>query len=325
MNPSPFTLSRTPHLSIPISDIEKLLAEPMGDAALLYLYMLKSDGVLQLQQAASVLSLSQGDVTKALSHLQRLGLVAPQPSPISAEPTQKLAPAPELPEYSAEDVTQRSLEDPGFQAVVSETQRIFGRMLSSAELRSLFAIFDYLRLPPEVMLMLIHHCAQVANERHGDGRLPSMRSIEKEAYLWSDQEILTLERAEEYLQKQKEKSSQLSQIKDVLQLRSRDLIPSERKYIYSWMDMGFSDEAIAIAYERTILRTGKLAWAYMDKILRSWHQKGLHTLEQIHVGDAAPGDFTPAASEDTSLKTNAASGSQELARMKRLLEHMKKG
>ena len=49
--------------------------------------------------------------------------------------------------------------------------------------------------------------------------------------------------------------------------------------------MGFEDKALALAYERTCLNTGGLSWAYMNKILVSWHNAGLHTLAQISAGD----------------------------------------
>ena len=59
------------------------------------------------------------------------------------------------------------------------------------------------------------------------------------------------------------------------------------KYISSWVEMGFDDDAIALAYERTVRKKGSLVWPYMNSILKSWHQKGLHTLQQIKEGDSA--------------------------------------
>ena len=55
------------------------------------------------------------------------------------------------------------------------------------------------------------------------------------------------------------------------------------------LDMGFEDEVITLAYERTCLNTGGLNWAYMNKILQRWHETGLHTAEMIRNGDRKPG------------------------------------
>ena len=48
------------------------------------------------------------------------------------------------------------------------------------------------------------------------------------------------------------------------------------------------DGVIAMAYEKTCLNTGGLNWAYMNKILTSWHDAGYKTAEQIRTGDRKP-------------------------------------
>ena len=50
-------------------------------------------------------------------------------------------------------------------------------------------------LPADVIFMLIGYCIDVFTEKYGPGRLPSMRSIEKEAYSWANKEIITIEQA----------------------------------------------------------------------------------------------------------------------------------
>ena len=74
----------------------------------------------------------------------------------------------------------------------------------------------------------------------------------------------------------------------LLQIRGRSLTAAEERYAAAWLDMGFDDEAIQMAYERTCLNTGGLSWAYMNKILLRWHQAGLHTAAQIRSGDSRP-------------------------------------
>ena len=74
-------------------------------------------------------------------------------------------------------------------------------------------------------------------------------------------------------------------MKNALGIRGRDLTPTETKYISSWLGMGFEEDAIFIAYDRTVTSTGALKWPYMNKILCSWHEKKLHTPEEIAAGD----------------------------------------
>ncbi|MEI3102137.1 MAG: DnaD domain protein [Oscillospiraceae bacterium] len=107
-------------------------------------------------------------------------------------PAPKPAPAEELPEYETEDLVRRSREDAGFSASVTEAQKVLGHVLSSSVLKRLFGIYDYLALPPEVILMLSDPLRELLQ-----GRRPSMRFIEKEAYVWANREIMGLGQAEE--------------------------------------------------------------------------------------------------------------------------------
>ena len=81
--------------------------------------------------------------------------------------------------------------------------------------------------------------------------------------------------------------------------------------------MGFDAEALALAYDRTVLKTGRLQWKYMDSIVRSWHGKGLHSLREIREGDT----LSPAQAP---RPAGAAPDQSELQRMERRMDKMKK-
>ena len=183
---------------------------------------------------------------------------------------------------------RRSADDGAFRALLGECQRVLGHTLSSADLNTLFGIYDRLGMTAETILLLIHHCADKLRRRYGEGRLPTMRAIEKEAFYWANREILTAPQAEEYLAALARRDEEMEKVRHALSLTGRDLTPTERKYIESWLSMGYGAEALAIAYDRTVVGTGKLAWAYMDKIVKSWYEKKLFTAEQIEKGDMTP-------------------------------------
>ena len=46
-----------------------------------------------------------------------------------------------------------------------------------------------------------------------------------------------------------------------------------------------SEELLALAYDRTLTNTGSLKWSYMNGILKSWHEKGLHTEAEVRDRD----------------------------------------
>ena len=97
---------------------DRLMAAGSGDAALLYLYLLKNGGRFDPSGAAKALKWEPKRCRDALSLLVRLeladGAEAPPP-PASAEP----------PEYTSADISQE-LEDAAspFPALVSEVQQI---------------------------------------------------------------------------------------------------------------------------------------------------------------------------------------------------------
>ena len=162
-----------------------------------------------------------------------------------------------------------------------------GRVLSNEELKILLSIYRYLGLPGEVISILVNYCIQRQRSR-GIARMPSLRSIEKEAYYWADHGIDTMEQAAVYMQNQLLRQSQLGKIKELFGISGRRLTPGEENYILPWLSWGFGEKEIGLAYEKTCLATGGLKWPYCNSILRSWHEQGFTTLSQIEAGDRAP-------------------------------------
>ena len=95
-----------------------------------------------------------------------------------------------------------------------------------------------------------------------------------------------MEEAAAYIQSQNQYNLRMRDIRHLLQIRGRRLTAAEERYAYQWSEMGFDDEAILMAYERTCINTGGLKWPYMNSILKRWHEAGLHTAEQVRAGDA---------------------------------------
>lgn len=291
---------------------DKLIAAHDGDTALLWLWLCRS-GVYNGDRAAEELCRTLGEMDRAYEKLCRMGLY-----PITPDRKETpSSPAEELPQYTVNDVLRRSSEDGSFKAVLQEAERVLGRSLSSPDMKILFGIYDYLALPTEVIFVLLNYCTELYRQKYGPGRLPSMRSIEKEAYSWANNEILTLEQAEEFIEESRSRRSRAEEIKAALGIRGRELTPTERKYVFSWLDMGFSVDALSVAYDRTVTNTGSLKWNYMNKIVSSWHQKGIHTVQEIEEKDRR----TPTPAKNT--ESNAPASQAELARLRSIYEKVK--
>ena len=263
------------------AELRTLLGAGNGDAALLLL-------CLRSGRPARQSGLSDDALTLALAFLRRTGLLQ--------EPAPRFLPEETRPAFTEADVDRR-LRAPGsdFGELIGDVQRRLGRVLSTEELKILLGMIDYLGMSREVVNMLLSYCID-RNRSLGGVRLPSFRTIEKEAYHWADEGVDTMEAAAAYVQRQLRSSSEISAAAEKLGISGRKLMAAEEKYIRGWLEMGFGLPEIALAYEKTCLNTGSLKWPYLNSILKSWHAQGLHTLAKIEQFDKKP--QTPAAKQE---------------------------
>ena len=259
-------------LQIEKAHVHKLLCAQNPDAALLYLYI--KDGN-DPQQAAQKLGYTQTRYACASATLHQLGLWTEQ--------KQTRLPG-EQPQYTEVDVLGAMDTDVDFRALYGEVQRLLGKNLNTEELKILLGFVRYLGMGADVIVLLVCYCKDQA-KKLGKTRVPGLRTIEKEAYKWADMGIDTMEEAAAYVKQQNLRFSQVGRIMDILQIRGRTLTAPEKRYLKQWLEMGFEEEAIGFAYEKSCLHTGGLSWPYVNKILTSWHGQGLHTLQQIQSGD----------------------------------------
>lgn len=262
----------TADVNIGQPDLRKLLSAASGDAALVYLYI---KGGNDPEQAAEKLHISQSRLSCALATLRQLDLYGQE---------KKMVVSGQRPNYSEQDVLCAMDTDRDFRVMYEEIQRLLGRPLNTEEMKIILGFVRYLGLAPDVVCVLVSYCKDRARQR-GNLRNPSLRSIEKEAYFWAEQGIDTMEEAAAFIQKQNVRASQLGQLMKILQIYGRKLTAAEEKFAVSWLEMGFSMDAFALAYERTCLNTGNMAWPYMNTILTRWHEAGLHTAEQVKQQD----------------------------------------
>ena len=271
----------TDTVMIESGDVRKLLGAASADACLLYIYLKAGNDPDGAEEA---LNMSATHLSCAAATLRQLGLW-------SGEKTAPILTG-ERPSYSERDVLEASDCDFSFRSLTGEIQRLMGRTLNTEELKILLGFVRYLGLPTEVISMLVVYCKERARRR-GNLRNPSLRTIEKEAYAWAERGIDTMEEAAAFITAQNVKNSRMGRLMQLLQIRGRSLTAAEERYASAWLDMGFDDEAIEMAYERTCLNTGGLSWAYMNKILQRWHEAGLKTAEAIRSRDRKPGTAAP--------------------------------
>lgn len=296
----------------------RLLRQGNGDAALYYLSLLAGD------EARAGLAWSEERVAAAQSVLIALSLLDPTQLPTGQVVAK---PEPETPpDYGQEDVRAAFARPDGFRGLVGEMERALGRLLSPADLQTLLLLYDYLALPPELILLLTRHQMTEIAKKYGPGRKPTMSQIKKEAFRWQRQGVDTLERAEEHLQALEKRATAAARILPLLDIHGRAAVEGEKKYLEAWAQMGFEDDALRLAYEKTVLKKQSLNWPYMNSILRSWQQKGLHSRADI-MEKERPGRMqqAPLATGTQGAHAAPAQARKDLDRLDRLLSDPSQG
>ena len=255
--------------------LRRLLERGDGDAALLYLALLQKHGAVQPRSLAPLLHWDLARVDAGEQTLRELGLIAPAGEELPLEP------ADEKPQYQQWEVAAELEGSAEFRSLTGEVEKRLGKRLSTPDIAILLELRDFLGLPCDVIYLLVCHCLERVQRRYGEGRRPGMKQIQKEGYLWARQGIDSQQAAGEYLKRYAQRQEALPRYMKALQLGERPPVRAEEKYLLSWQEMGFPPETVALAYEKTVMKCHELKWAYLNGILKRWHQAGLHSLQEV--------------------------------------------
>lgn len=178
------------------------------------------------------------------------------------------------PSYNSAEIDAAASVNKAVDYLFREAERILDKILSPSDFELIYSFVDWLGLPIEVVIMLLRFA-----KNHGK---TGKRYLETVAMDWADKGIDTYESAEEYIREIELKISNEGKVRAILGIYDRALTQTEKKYISLWtQEKNISAELVAEAYDRTVAATGKLSWAYMNKILMSWSEEGLNTVDEI--------------------------------------------
>ncbi len=305
-------------ISMDNATADKLLQLASGDAALLYLYLLRTGGGYDPNTAARMLRRSRGQLDTAMAQLQEVGLASgallPGPPP---------APQPDnAPEYTSSDIVSE-LQDKSspFSALLAEVENLLGKKLSTSQTATLLELYDHVGLPSEVLLVMVSWLNEKNRRKFGPGKRLSMSLVKRVGYQWKEHGYDTLEAADEYIKSCDLRESQVGAMLAACGVHGRAALATEGKYLTQWMDWQFPAESVAVAYDITMTNLGRMDWRYCNAILRRWHEKNLHSPEEVRSerreNKPAPGKPRPGA------QTVPPQDSREnQAEMRRLLQRL---
>ncbi|MBE7022317.1 MAG: DnaD domain protein [Ruminococcaceae bacterium] len=186
----------------------------------------------------------------------------------------KTAPVPFKPSYKASEISRRLQENPRVSQMYKMVSQILSKTLSSADTELLYSFYDYYALPVEVIIVMIEYYVSKGKR--------SMKYLEKEAGKWASAGIDTVEKAKLHIKKREDFLSYASRVRTLLGIGERRLTERELTLMNKWQnELKMPVEMVKAAYELTANQTGRLSFAYMNKILESWSQEKIRTPEAL--------------------------------------------
>ena len=269
--------------------VDQYMAEANATFVKIYLYGLRLCYAVGTKpdnaHIAEALDLLESDVVRAWRYWEKKGVIRRRADGgiEFVDLTMERPAPPELsegeegkgkPQYKAKDILQAVESDKRLSILLDYAQNVFGKTLSTGETATLFSFYDWLKLPLEVIMMLLEHCASL--EKY------NIRYAEKIALSWADEGIDTIEKAEQHLQNADKRSKLSRKYKRMLGIVGRDLSDAEYAHILQWTEeMEMPPELIKTAYEKAVLATGSASFPYINAILQSWYKQGILKVEDL--------------------------------------------
>ena len=296
--------------------VDSFLADARGDDIKVFLVLLRRAGEREnevtVTELADLLDLTERTVKRALGIWEKRGALsllrdsageigavmilgdgenvsreekkentdpAPQEGMAAGE---KESAAPARPGKVSDEVRSRMGQEEGFQDLVHEFSVYMRDGLTPVQFESLLYLYGELKMPYEVLSYLLELCVDRA-QRSGKDKLESFRYYESIALDWHAKGITTLAAAKgengpvpaEYYEILREYGISTS---------GRVITPYQKEFMQRWLqEYGFSLDLIREAIRRTFKGTGggNVSFEYTDRILKSWHEGKVRSLEDV--------------------------------------------
>ena len=233
---------------------------------------------------AGRLGLTEAEVDDCLQYWQEAQLFtdggAPQPEkaePVPAEPPKKtveegVTTIRSRGHLSPGEVNALLREDKRFAGLAAELEKARGSVLSPSEREILAYLCGSLELTPEYLLVAAAYCRDRGKKK--------MSYLEKMVAGWLEEGIDTYEKAEVHIRRLTRQEDDEGRIRRLFGLPERALTAREKACINRWCGEYMTPDAlIKLAYDRAVEATGKVSFAYIDKVLAAWTAKGITTVE----------------------------------------------
>ena len=271
--------------------VDKFMCDANGSFVKVYLYCLRyaQSGIpMSIGKIAGLLNMISSDVISALKYWDNMGVlrleksdkneysiemydtfttdrsdryqvVTPQ---AEGDNSEKKSAQINYSAYSRSDLMTAMQGNEKIKQLFTYSGQLLNKTLNTNDMNLIYMFYDYLKLPAEVIFLLLEYCVSIDKS--------NMRYIEKVAMAWADNNINTVTKASSYIRKRTEENAFENKYKAMFKINGRDFTESELKLLKSWTnELKVSDDVIKEAYETTVMNTGKVAFKYMDSVIKN--------------------------------------------------------
>lgn len=266
-----------------------------GQLKVLLLALRQGQSPVDITGIAARLGLSEAEVNDCLQYWQEAELftpcTAPAPQPVVPQSSQAAPPAVPSPAVTQETANGQTIttvrarghlspaeintllrQDKQFSALTAELESARGEVLSASEREVLAYLYGSLELSPDYLLVTAAYCRNKGKTKLG--------YLEKTVAGWLKEGVDTYEKAEEKIMWLTRQENDEQRIRRLFGLPERALTAKEKACVARWCGEYMSPEdLLKLAYDRAVDATGKVSFAYIDKILAAWAAKGITTVE----------------------------------------------
>lgn len=181
----------------------------------------------------------------------------------------------EKPTYTLDEIRAFKEKEETSQ-ILFVVEQYIGKPLSPTEMRTILFFTDRLHFSEDLIDYLIQYCVEKGKK--------DFRYIEKVAISWAEEGITTPRQAAKAAQKYDKI------VYDIMKALGKSSNPTkaEADYVIKWTkSLGFTQDIILEACQRTVMATDKHRFEYADRILNSWHQNRVRHKADIRQLDEA--------------------------------------
>ncbi|MDP4153097.1 MAG: DnaD domain protein [Bacillota bacterium] len=266
---------------VPDIVVDRYITEASQVSMMVLLYILRHTTSFTEEDICSALNINVADLEAAVNFWVQCGILRSEEGNISFEQTSisvdhGLVSAPvktTAPEYDFSEVAAVVESNKQLSTLFEAVQIRLNKQLSPTNYKILYSFYDFYGFSPEVIFLLVNHCCDI-----GKGNI---KYIEQVAYGWYKSGITTEDAVNKYLEEYEQRRTEEYMVRKVFGIGERSLTTNEEKYIHAWTESyGFGEDIIKLAFEKAVDNTGRVRFTYINKILKSWFEKGYKTAEE---------------------------------------------